>query len=443
MQGSPVQFEFEDLSPVEKRLIVVVAREQVNSKLDEAFRKLSREVNLRGFRKGKAPRPLLEQLFGKKVETQVAQDLVNESMVMFGQQHQMRMMSAPVLEPPHPEPRRNEPMRFTTRLELYPVIDPKDYDGIQVTRRATKVTDETVAEALEHRRLDQVEMLPIEGREVTANTDVVKIIISGSIGGRTQKEQEIAVDLTEPKQDPLPGLVPMLIGISLTAKDHEVNFTLPTEGVDPPAFAGQPVSLKVTIKEAHIKQLPALDDEFAKDTGEADTLAEMRDKIRVRLVEEDAEVARQELRDTLIGEALKRNPVPLPPTLLRQAIEQLSQPTQQRMLYESIRAGGNSNALTPEAIRAAVENEAIQSLSQQFLLNAIAEKEKLSVTEADLELRLSEMARRSDKSVARIKAEIQKHDSGFQNLRHDLLVEKSLDLLESRAKISEAQEANA
>ena len=98
MQGSPVSFEFEEVSPVEKRLKVEVASAQVNAKLDEGFRQLTQQVNLKGFRKGKAPRSLLEGMFGKKVAEDAARDLVQESMMFVASQHELRMVSEPMLE---------------------------------------------------------------------------------------------------------------------------------------------------------------------------------------------------------------------------------------------------------------------------------------------------------------------------------------------------------
>src|SRR4051812_12406946 len=112
MQGSPVQFEFEDVSPVEKRVKVEIAREQVNAKLDDGFRQLGRQVNLRGFRKGKAPRSLLESMFGKKVAEDASRELVNESMTFVISQQQLRVVSEPMLDA-LPLIKRNEPLRYT------------------------------------------------------------------------------------------------------------------------------------------------------------------------------------------------------------------------------------------------------------------------------------------------------------------------------------------
>ena len=257
MQGSPVSFEFEDVSPVEKRLKVEVAKEVVNAKLEEGFRQLNRQVNLKGFRKGHAPKSLLESMFGKRVGTDTARELVQESLQVVVSQNPVRMASEPMLET-MPEAQRNQPLRYTARIELFPQIELKDYEGIAVTRRAGKVADTAVDEALERRRQGQTELVPVEGRDTAANTDVVTILLTGKLASLTYKDKEMQVDLTRPEQSPLPGLSAALVGIPLAAKDHPISLTMPTENL-PDEIKGKTGDFKVTVKAAHEKRLPALD----------------------------------------------------------------------------------------------------------------------------------------------------------------------------------------
>ena len=304
MQGSPVQFEFEDVSPVEKRVNVEVAREQVNAKLDEGFKQLGRQVNLRGFRKGKAPRSLLESMFGKKVAEDASRELVNESISFVIGQQQLRVVSEPMLDA-LPAIKRNEPLRYTARIELMPQIDVKDYVGLEVTQRAAKAGDEQVQTALERKRQAQTELRPVEGRDTAAATDVLNILLTGTLAHLTYKDKEMSVDLTRPNMSPLPGLAEALAGIPLAARDHELKLTMPTEGL-PPELAGKTGTFKITVQSAHQKHLPELDDDFAKDTGEADSLAELKEKLRKNLVEEDAEEAKHEMRLSLVEELLQK-----------------------------------------------------------------------------------------------------------------------------------------
>ncbi len=449
MQGSPVSFEFEDVSPVEKRLKVEVAIEQVNAKLDEGFRQLGKQVNLRGFRKGKAPRSMLESMFGKKVAEDASRELVNESISFVIGQQELRIVSEPMLDA-MPTIKRNEPLRYTARIELMPQIEVKDYVGLEVKQRAPKVSDEQVLAALERKRQTQTELRPVEGRDTAAATDVVNILLTGNLAHLTYKDKEMSVDLSKPNMAPLPGLAEALVGIPLSAQDQDLKLTMPTEGL-PPELAGKTGSFKVSVKSVHEKHLPELDDDFAKDTGEADSLADLKDKVRKGLVEEDTEEAKHQMRLALVEELLRRNQVPLPSMLVQRLAQNLLENQRSRMqlelriFQENRKNDPNAQfaASTQEQLAQAAHAEAVRNLSIEFVMMALADQEKVEVTEADLEKHLSELAKERDKSVARLKAEMQREDPNLQQLRGQLRLEMALDVLESKAKISQEAESAA
>lgn len=443
MQGSPVQFEFEDVSPVEKRLKVEVAREQVNAKLDEGFRQLGRQVNLKGFRKGKAPKSLLENMFGKKVADDASRELVNESISFVIGQGTLRVVSEPVLEA-MPVAKRDEPLKYTARIELMPQIEVKDYVGIPVTQRAAKLADDAVQNTLERKRQTQTELRPIEGRDVAEKDDQLNISLSGTLAHLNYKDKEMTVDLSRPSMAPLPGLAEALVGIPLAAKDHEIKLTMPTEGL-PPELAGKTGHFKITVRSAHQKHLPALDDDFAKDTGEAETLDELKSKIEKNLLEEDAEEAKHEMRLSLVEELLKRNPVPLPTMLVQRLARNLIENQRSRMQLELRIMQDQRKAdpeakyqpATPEQLAAAAHAEAVRNLSIEFVMMALADQEKVEVTDADVEKHLAELAKERDKSVARLKAELQREDPNLAQLRGQLRLEMALDVLESKAQVTQ------
>lgn len=444
MQGSPVSFEFEDVSPVEKRLKVEVAKEVVNAKLEEGFRQLNRQVNLKGFRKGHAPKSLLESMFGKRVGTDTARELVQESLQVVVSQNPVRMASEPMLES-MPEAQRNQPLRYTARIELFPQLELKDYEGIAVTRRAAKLNDSAVDEALERRRQSQTELVPVEGRDIAANTDVLTILLTGKLATLTYKDKEMQVDLTRPEQSPLPGLAAALVGLPLAAKDHAIALTMPSENL-PDELKGKTGEFKVTVKAAHEKRLPALDDDFAKDTGEAETLAALKDKMRKDMLEEDTEEARHEMRLALVEELLKRNPVPVPPMLASKLARSLLENQRGRMQLEikifQDRKKEDPNATyqpaKPEQLAEAAHAEAVRNVSIELVMMALADKEKVEITDADVEKHLAELSKEREKSVARLKAELQREDPNLAQLRAQLRLEKALDVLESKAQITDA-----
>lgn len=435
MQGSPVQFEFVDVSPVEKRLNVEVSREHVNGKLEQAYRELSRQVNLRGFRKGKAPRELLERMFGKKVAQDVLQELLQDSMAFVGQQVPLRMTSNPVLESVS-EIKRGQPLRYAARIEVFPALEIKDWEGIEVTRRAAQVKDEDVESALERRRRDQKEMHTIEGRDTAADTDQLQLRFSGELGSRKFTDEALEVELWDPR-GPVPGLNQALLGISLSAKDHPVRFSLPADFPNA-ELAGKEVTFTITVQAAHERRLPDLDDDFAKDTGEAETLEELRSKIREQLLKDDEEQAKDEMREALLDELVRRNPIPIPPSFMNRLIEQNLEQYQRRAVLKAMQEGKDPRSLTEAELREEIRADAMRQLSREFVLMGLADGEKIEATPAEVEKRFAEIARETDKSVSRVRAEYQKEDPDLSNFKGSLRIEKALDLLESRAKIMEA-----
>ncbi|HMU39128.1 MAG TPA: trigger factor [Pseudomonadota bacterium] len=444
MQGSPVRFEFEDVSPVEKRVKVEVDTAQVNKKLDDSYRQLGRQVALKGFRPGKAPRQLLESIYGKKVAADAARELVSETIGEILGQQTLRIISEPMLEE-LPAAKKDSPLRYSARIELFPEIDLKEYEGIPVKRREAKATDEQVDAALENRRKSQVEYRPIEGRTVSQAGDVLTIRLTGSIGPLTYKDKEIQVDLGQLDRSPIPGLADALVGIALDATAHAIELTMPKEGMAK-EVAGQIARLSVAVKSAHVKYLPNLDDDFAKDTGEAETLAELREKTQKKLLEEDTEEARHEMRLQLVEELLKRNPIPLPPALLnrmaRSFLENERGRAQLRVKLWKDHMKENPDGEfkpTAELFAQAAHAEAVRNASIEFVMMALADKEKIEATDEDLEKHIAEMAQENDKNVAKMKAELQREDQGLRQLRAQLRMEKALDFLEQKAAIETAQ----
>jgi trigger factor len=190
--------------------------------------------------------------------------------------------------------------------------------------------------------------------------------------------------------------------------------------------------LKVTIREAREKLMPALDDDFAKDTGEADTLEELKVKLRADLVERKQKDVQDELRKALIRELLKRNEFPVPSVLVDRQTDVLLQRARLSLAMRGVdpRSATVDETKLKDELRPAAADE----VRAVFLIDAIATKEKVEVADADLEKRLAEMAKERDKSVARLKAELQK-ESKIDALKHQLREEKTLDLLLTRANI--------
>jgi trigger factor len=433
-----MQVTVEEVSAVEKKVAVEIPWPYVAQKLDEAYRDLGKGVALKGFRKGKVPRPILERMFGRQIEQEVVKQLVQESFVAAANEHDIQPVAEPVVDDAHLH--KGKSFHYSARVEVKSEVTPQEYDGVELSQRAPSVSDEDVAAAIERKRQELTEYKMIEGREPkeTKASDVVVVSLKGKIGDHDFDKEGVMVDLGEPAdgsgREVVPGIGTALIGLPLDASDREVSWTIPEHDQVKKELVGQKATLKVTIKEAREKQMPALDDELAKDTGEADTLEELRGKIREKLIEEDKQRAKSELKEQLVKELLKRNSFAVAPALVERQLDNMLQRAKLQLALRGI--DPRTAQLDEQRMRDDMREGANDEVRAAFLVDAIAEKEKVEVSEADLEKRLAEMAQSREKSVARLKAELQK-EGRLEAVRHQIREEKTLDLLLSRAKINE------
>jgi trigger factor len=425
-----MQITIEDISPVEKRVDFEVPWADVAPRLHTAYEKLRREAKLKGFRPGKVPRQVIERLYHNQVEGDVASDLVELSIRQAIDEKQIEPVAPPTVD--KLELKQNEPLRFSARIEVRAQVTPKDYSGIRVSRRPSKVTDEQVAQALEGYRRQHTAFLPVEGRDTTADDDLLRVEVHGKVGEHKIKTKTVTVDLTDENAGGLPGLAPRLRGIPVNSAGLELRYRL-GDDIAIKSLAGKEISLRVTIKEVRGRKVPALDDELAKDTGEASTLDELKAQIRAKLVEADQQRIRREMASALVKEVVKRNDFPIAPSLIDRHAENIVArvKTQFMMAGIDVEAEGGYNH---EAMKQEVHAEAEESARASVLLRAIAEREGLQVDAGDMQKRLVELANARGESVNKLRTELE-NSGRIEGIRAQMLEEKALDMLLGQAKI--------
>jgi trigger factor len=433
-----MQVQVEELSPVEKKLSVEVPWERVREKLDAAYKELAKGVRLKGFRPGKVPRAVVEKMFSKQVYQEVAKELVQESFLVAAQEHKLEPVAEPVIEEARIKP--NEAFRYTARVEVRSPVELKDWEGLPARRRPVEIKEQEVEHQLEHLRLQHAEYKAIdpEKRKETAATDVVFIAVEGTVGEHTINRPELTVDLGHTDREPLPGLARALIGLPIGPEKRRIVLDIPADAPQK-EIAGRTANLEITIKDAREKQVPALDDEFAKDTGEADTLADLRAKLRERLESAEKKDADREMRDRLLKELVKRNPLPVAPALIERAVDAQVERLRLQLAMQGI---DMEQALQhgqgdPRAIRDRLRDSAADEVRGQLMLQHLAETHDVSVSDAELDARVAEIAKGREKPVAKVKAELER-DGSLESLRFRLRQEKALDLVVARATITEA-----
>jgi trigger factor len=420
----------ERLGDVERRLDVEIPWDEVQGRLDEAYRELRQGVSIKGFRKGKVPRKMLEQLFGKHVVKEVAQRLVQESIVQALKDSEL----SPVSEPKVEDSGINEgqSFKYTATMQVVPEIEPKEYTDVEVKVRPARVTDEAVQMALKMKQQELTAFQSVEGRN-TEPGDVLLVDVMGKVGDEPVDHEQALVELGDPPREPVPGLAAALTGISPDEEEKELELQVPGEEGQPARAA----RLLVTIHQVRKKVVPELDDELAKDTGEAETLEELKEVLRKKLLEEDRERAMQEAKDQLLDTIAAKNDLPVIPALVDRHLERRIE------LQKALMGmGPDVPGLDEEALKERMRDDASDAVKKALLLGAIAKKEKVEAQEADVEKRLAEIASARGQNVARVRSEYEK-EGLLASVRERILEDKTLDLLMSKAKIIEEESTDS
>ena len=428
-----MQVRIEDVSPVEKKMFVEVPWETVSVKLGNAYKELSKGVALKGFRKGKVPRPVLEQVYGQRVNAEVAYELVRESFFRANQEHQLAAVAEPRVEEAVAI-KKGHPFTFQAIIEVRGEVTPVDYTGLEIERRRLDVPESAVDAALAQLRREHTELRPIEGRDATATGDIVGLSITGTIGEHQINQPQFAVDLDDEEHEPLPGLRAALTGLPLDTKDKLVELDVPADAKDE-TIRGRHATLHVTVIEARAKDVPELDDEFAKDTGKAETLDGLKAALRKDLEDREQAQIDREARENALREVIKKNQIPVASSLVERSVELQYQRLRQML---GMKPEQGTAGLTPE-MREKMRPAGADEVRGQLLLEAIADKEGLTVTDEELAKHVETTAKARNTAPAKLRAEWQR-DGRLDNVTYQLRQDKTLKYLVEHAKVTEVEQ---
>jgi trigger factor len=430
-----MKIQVEKVSPVESKVTIEVDPERVAQEIDRAYSGLGRRVKLRGFRPGKAPRKVLERYFRSEVENEVADKIVKQTLA-----EAVKAESIAAVAPPQVSisegVAEGKPMRFTARVEVKPVLDPKDYRGLEVDRKPPQVTDDMVSAELTKLQQSLGQLAPVEGRFEAQEGDFAVIDHEGTVDGKPfegAKAEGVNVQVVPGpiSQGNFELLKGKKIGESVEfdepfAADHRVE-----------ALRGKVAKMTATLKALHTRLLPPLDDEFAKNVGieGVETLEQLRARIRSDLEKREARRAEAELKDALVKAALAKNEFEVPPAMVEHAIDVMFESAAERFA----RSGIDMRQLQIDyaRMRADLREQALLQVRGRLLLAAIADVEKIEVGEEDVQAEVARIAEEVGAPLAKVQQQMRGNEAR-EALRNKIREDKALGLLSSEAKIKSA-----
>ena len=398
----------------------------------KAYQDSKDKFNIDGFRKGKAPRSIIEKHFGEGV---FFEDAIN-NLFQTAYPEALNELDLEVIDSPQAdfsEIGKGKPLTVTIDVAVYPVVEVKDYKGIEVEQVDPEVTEEDVDRDIEAMRKRNSRMV-VADRPVE-NGDTVILDYAGFVGdeqfqGGTAENQELKIG----SGMFIPGFEEQLIGVK-AGESKDVVVTFPEE-YQAKELAGKEAVFKCTVHEVKFEELPELDDEFAKDVSEFDTLAELRDDARARILESVKLQCENEAKDKVIAQVYENNKIEAPATMVADEMERMIQELEQQMRYQglNIQQYLQFTGSTLDDFRNEIKPEAEKRVATRIVLRSIGDVENVEVTDEDLDKELQRMSEAYNTDPENIKKMLGEENLAF--FRKDIALTKVMDMLYNEAKIT-------
>ena len=426
-----IRVETTEESPILTVLSVSVAAARVDKAFDRTYRNLQKQANVKGFRPGKVPRSVLERLYGASIPDEIQRLLVAETLGDAIELASLTPVTEPGIDAGRPAP--GEAFEYQARLELKPEIELPDTNGLPARRPSLEVGADEVLTQLESLRersapiVEEAEGVSAEEGH-TLTIDFVGRVDDEVFEGGTAKAHEIELGSGRL----VPGFESQLLGVT-AGEDREVEIDFP-EDYGNAELAGKHAVFEVHVEAVKKRQLPELDDEFAKDLGdEFETLEQLRDRIESDLAAQRQQMAQQMLRRTVMDSLIERTDFEVPPGLVERQLQHQIE-SFRREYANQIPAEVMESQLTRMAEEG--REAAVRRVREAFLLAALAEAENLEATDADVDERLDAMAAGRGMPPAELRKVA--HEQGWHEaIRSELVDQKALDLLVDRADVEE------
>ena len=424
--------EFVDVNETRKHVRVEIPSDIVSAEIERVARDYSRKARIPGFRPGKAPARVIKQRFKEQILHDVAHDLIPRAMDDALRAQGVEPVDTPDIRDVTVE--EGHPLTFTASFDTLPPFEPGDYSTVSLRRPGVAIDDEAIVQALERLRTRAARYEPVEERGVdhgdTVVVDLERHAAVDAPGQQSETSHDVAVELGA-KANP-PGFDEQLLGLEAGATK---TFTLhyPADYAVS-EMAGTDVTYTVTVKSLKRRVLPDLDDEFARDLGEFETLDALRARVREDLEHEANHAAEREVRSDLMKQLAARLPFEVPASLIEREIDRRLEDFARRLMDQNIDPRGAG--IDWNAFRESQREVAREAVASALVLDELARHEQLDATEDEVEREIARYAERTGRAPAAVRAGLEK-EGGLSRIRHGLRREKAVDFAMSKATFTE------
>jgi len=419
--------EFVDVNETRKNVRVEIPSDIVNSEIDRIARGYSKKARIPGFRPGKAPPSVIKHRYKDQILHDVAHDLIPRAVDDALRERGVEPVDTPDVRDVTIE--EGQPLTFTASFDTLPAFDPGDLATIALRKPRVAIDEDAVNGALQRLRERAARFEPVEERGIDHGDTAVLDVERRDGNGPAQSHRDVSIELGA-KSNP-PGFDEQLLGLQVgTTKPFTIHYP-----ADYPIgeMANADVSYTVTVKGVKRRVLPDLDDEFAKDLGDFDTLDALRGQVRQDLEREARFAADREVRAELMKALAKRLPFEVPSSLVEREVERRIEDFARRLVDQNV--DPRQAGIDWQAFRDSQQEPAREAVAGALVLDEITRREQLLVTDEEVEQEVGRFAERTGRTAAAVRAALEK-EGGLSRIYAGLRREKSIDFALARATIA-------
>ena len=415
----------------EVKLKITIEAEKFDQAIKKVYFKNAKYFNIPGFRKGKAPIQIVERYYGKEIFYEDAfNEIAGEALEEAVEKNKLEIVSRPDIEVTQIE--KGKDLIFEAIMQTKPEAELGKYKGIEIEKIEYNVTDEDIEHELKHMQEHNSRIITIEDRPVEKG-DIATIDFEGFVDGEAfEGGKAEGHELEIGSNTFIPGFEDQIIGMNID-EEKEIEVKFPEEYFSK-ELAGKDATFKVKVHEIRKKELPELDDEFAKDVSEFDTLKELKKSIKEKQQKQNDDKAKYETQDAAIKAVCEDMKVEIPSGMIETEIDNMIKEIEQRLSYQGIKLAQYLQMVDKkeEDLRKEYEPQAIEAIKSRLALEAVIKAEKIKVSNKEVEEKMKEMAKNYKRENDE---EFLKNENVKNYIKEALETEKAINLLVENAKI--------
>ena len=412
----------------EVKLEITVEAEKFENAIKKVYFKNAKYFNIPGFRKGKAPQAIVEKYYGKEIFYEDAfNEIASEEYEKAVEEAKLEVVSRPQVDIVTME--KGQDLVFTAVVATKPEVELGKYKGIEIEKKEYNVEDSDIENSLKQMQEKNARVISVETPVEKGNTAVIDF--EGFVDGNAfegGKGENYSLEIGSGSF--IPGFEDQVVGMKID-EEKDINVKFPDDYFSKD-LAGKDATFKVKVHEIKKKELPELDDEFAKDVSEFDTLKELKESIKERLEKENEQKAKYEKEDAVMKVVTENMKVEIPAGMIEAEVDNMVKDMEQRMSYQGLKLEQYLKMLnkTEAEFKKEYEPQAIDAIKSRLALEAIIKAEKIEATDADVKDKLEEMAKNYGKTAE----ELEKNDSIKEYIKQGIENEKAISFLVENAK---------